>query len=210
MIDNDDRITYLNPACERLYRVQPGEMLGRKLAELYQRRWLKPVIQDITGRKKAEEKLREREHFLHRITEVTPGVLSVFDLEKQCSTFINRTVASVIGYSEEEIAAMGANVAPTLMHPNDLAQFPAHLDRVRALRDDETADFEHRMRDRSGEWRWFHSRDAVFARNGAGRRSPPLTRSRIRFPHGQASGPESHHEDAGRDSYLKAMIRWLA
>ena len=42
MIDNDERITYLNPACERMYRVQAGEMLGRKLGELYQRRWLKP------------------------------------------------------------------------------------------------------------------------------------------------------------------------
>ena len=42
MIDNDERIIFLNPAIERLYRVQPGEMLGRKLGELYQRRWLKP------------------------------------------------------------------------------------------------------------------------------------------------------------------------
>ena len=42
MIDNDERIVFLNPALERLYGVQPGEMLGRKLEELYQRRWLKP------------------------------------------------------------------------------------------------------------------------------------------------------------------------
>ena len=42
MIDNDERIVFLNPALERLYGVQPGEMLGRKLDELYQRRWLKP------------------------------------------------------------------------------------------------------------------------------------------------------------------------
>ncbi len=126
------------------------------------------ISADITARKQAEETLREREHFLQRIIDVTPGVLVVFDLEKQCSFFNNRTVASVVGYSVEEIAAMGANVVPTLMHPDDCARFPAHLERVRALRDDESADFEHRMRDRAGEWHWFQNRDAVFARDAAG------------------------------------------
>ncbi|MEO6006378.1 MAG: PAS domain S-box protein [Opitutus sp.] len=110
----------------------------------------------------------KRENFLQRLIEVTPSVVHVFDLEQQSSVFINRTVASVVGYRAEEIAAMGDKVAPTLMHPDDLARFPAHLDRVRALRDDEVADFEHRMRDRAGEWHWFHSRDAVFARDAAG------------------------------------------
>ncbi len=219
MIDNDDRITYLNPACERLYRVQPGEMLGRKLSELYQRRWLKPgdeaaaiatlreqgeaswelihvcrdgrelyvhssvclthdasgkvtgiiaAIRDITERMAMEEKLRERENFLQRLTDVSPGVIHVFDLEQKRSVFISRTVASVIGYSEEEIAAMGDNAATLLMHPDELARFPAHLERVRLLDDHETIDFEHRMRSRTGEWHWFHSRDAVFARDAAG------------------------------------------
>jgi PAS domain S-box-containing protein len=46
-IDNDERITYLNSAGERLYRVQPGEMLGRKISELYERRWLKPEDEAI-------------------------------------------------------------------------------------------------------------------------------------------------------------------
>ncbi len=140
------------------------------------------VIQDITDRKRMaeanealllsslrqQEKLREREHFLQRIADVTPGILYAFDLEKQCNVFINRTVATMIGYGAEEIAAMGDTVVPTLMHPDDLAHFPAHLERVGALRADECADFEYRMRDRAGEWRWFHSRDAAFARDAAG------------------------------------------
>ena len=126
------------------------------------------AIRDITARKQLEAKLREREHFLQRLTDVTPGVLQVFDLEKQCNIFMNRTVASGLGYSAEEIAAMGDKVVPTLMHPDDLARFPAHLERGRMLRDDETADFEHRLRDRAGEWHWFHNRDAVFARDAAG------------------------------------------
>jgi len=49
VIDNEERITYLNPAFERLYRVRAGEMLGRKLSELYQRSWLKPEDEAVAN-----------------------------------------------------------------------------------------------------------------------------------------------------------------
>jgi PAS domain S-box-containing protein len=126
------------------------------------------IVEDITARKQAEAQLREREYFLRRLTEVTPSIITVFDLETKRNVFINRTVASALGYTPEEIAAMDAREVPTLMHPDDWARFTAHRDRVRALRDDEVAEFEHRIRDRAGGWHWFHSREAVFARNAAG------------------------------------------
>ncbi|MFM9915067.1 MAG: PAS domain S-box protein, partial [Rhizobacter sp.] len=131
-------------------------------------RYTAAVIDDITERKRAEEALREKEHFLQRITQVTPGVLSVFDLVERRSVFINRSVESVLGYSPEEVQTMGTEVVPTLMHPDDLPRFEQHMARVRALADGEVADFEHQMRDRAGEWRWFHSRDAVFERDAEG------------------------------------------
>jgi PAS domain S-box-containing protein len=123
---------------------------------------------DLSERLNYESVLREREHFLQRVIDVTPGVVCVFDLEKQCSVFINRMVASLLGYSPEEIGAMGSDVVPSLMHPDDLPRFAEHLTRVRTLADHEIADFEHRMRARSGAWRWFHNRDAVFARDAEG------------------------------------------
>ncbi len=126
------------------------------------------AVRDITEQKAAEATLREREHFLQRVTDVSPSVIQVFDLIEQRSIFINRSVGSILGYSGEEIVAMGDNVVPTLMHPDDLMRLPAHLDRVRRLDGDEIADFEHRLRDRDGAWHWFHSRDAVFARDAAG------------------------------------------
>ena len=126
------------------------------------------IAADITARKQAEAQLREREHFLQRLTDVSPSIIVVFDLVEQRCVFISRSVASLLGYSPEEVIAMGGNVVPMLVHPDDLARFPAHLERVRALRDDEVADFEHRLRDHAGEWHWFHNLDAVFARDAAG------------------------------------------
>jgi PAS domain S-box-containing protein len=41
-VDNDNRITYLNPAAERQYGFEAAELLGRNLDEVLQYRWLRP------------------------------------------------------------------------------------------------------------------------------------------------------------------------
>ena len=126
------------------------------------------LVTDETARMEAASALRESEHFLQRVTEVTPGILQVYDLEEKRNVFINRSVASVLGYSPDEVQAMGAPVVPALMHPDDLPRFEEHLGRVRGLADGEVLEFEHRMRHRTGDWLWFRNRDAIFARHGDG------------------------------------------
>ena len=67
MIDNDERILYLNPAGEHLYRVKAVEVLGRNISELYKRRWLKPgdeAAANATLREKGEA-LWELIHITH-------------------------------------------------------------------------------------------------------------------------------------------------
>jgi two-component system CheB/CheR fusion protein len=46
-IDNDSRVTYLNPAAERQYQVSASEILGRKLEELYRHDWPNPHLEPI-------------------------------------------------------------------------------------------------------------------------------------------------------------------
>src|SRR5687768_1446779 len=46
-IDNESRVTYLNPAAERQYQITSSEMLGRKLEELYKHTWPDPQIESI-------------------------------------------------------------------------------------------------------------------------------------------------------------------
>ena len=126
------------------------------------------VIRDVTARKLVEADLQRSEHFLKRVTDVTPGVIQVVDLDEQRSVFANRSLTAVLGYTSEDVDAMGVGIVTTLMHPEDLARFPEHLSQMRALQDDEIAEFEYRMRDKSGAWRWFYSRGAVFMRDADG------------------------------------------
>ena len=126
------------------------------------------AVRDVTAQKLATEELRANQHFLERVTDITPGVIHVFDLEKQLSVYVNRSVATVLGYSPQDIEDLGTQVVQALMHPDDLPRFEVHQQSLRRLPDHETLTFEYRVLDQSGQWHWFHSRDTVFARNAKG------------------------------------------
>jgi PAS domain S-box-containing protein len=57
-VDNNERITYLNAAAERQYRVYAGEVLGHKLEEIYHYRWLSKADEEM-----AVAALRETGHW---------------------------------------------------------------------------------------------------------------------------------------------------
>jgi PAS domain S-box-containing protein len=152
---------------------QGREALALGAQDFLGKAWITPeslsrAVANAVERFRLTKTVRENEHFLQRITDVTPGVLHVFDLEMNRSVFINRSVASVLGYTADEVQKMGADLISALMHPDDVPRFEEHMMCLRELNDNEVADFEHRMRDRLGKWHWFQSRDAVFARDERG------------------------------------------
>ena len=117
----------------------------------------------------SEKRLRESEYVVQRINAAAASVVYIFDVRTMRNVFVNQTALTLLGYSAADIQGMGANLVPALMHPDDQPRFALHLSRVRELRDDEVAQFEHRMRDRTGTWHWFEARDAVFSRDAGGR-----------------------------------------
>lgn len=123
---------------------------------------------DITERKRVEESLREREHFLQRLTEAVPNLIYVYDLEANRSSYANRELWELLGYTREERDALGEPFFLAVLHPDDRASVPDYLARLQALRDGSVLEREYRVRHRSGAWRWFFSRELVFARGPDG------------------------------------------
>lgn len=121
------------------------------------------------ARRVAEDALREREHFLQRVIDVTPGLLHIFDLQERRLSLVNPAVQATLGYTPQEMLALSGRALSSLFHPEDLPRVDAHLLRLCALGDEQTADVEYRVRDRYGAWHWLHSRDAVFLRDVNGR-----------------------------------------
>lgn len=127
-----------------------------------------PEGRDITDKKKTEEQLCRSQHFIQRIAETTPGLLYVHDLIERRNVYINRNATEQLGYTPEQIYAMEASVLPSLIHPDDFAGVPRHLERFNTASDTDILEFEYRMQHANGEWRWFCSREIIFKRTEFG------------------------------------------
>ncbi len=122
------------------------------------------IVRDITERKRAEEALRESQRFIQQIAEASPNILYVHDLIDGCNIYINGGVSQILGYTPEEIQAMGGALLRNLIHPEDFAKLPDHYQQFQTGKEGDIFEIEYRMRHKNGEWRWLSSRDTVFSR----------------------------------------------
>lgn len=126
------------------------------------------ISRDMTERKQAEEALEESQSFIQRIADASPNLWYIYDHIEQRNVYSNREIAAVLGYTPEEIQAMGSAILPTIIHPDDLAKFPKHLEKILSISGDDILEIEYRMRDAKGEWRTLLGREIVFARTSEG------------------------------------------
>ncbi|NJM60234.1 MAG: PAS domain-containing protein [Oscillatoriales cyanobacterium RU_3_3] len=87
---------------------------------------------DITALKQTEAALQESQRFNQQVAETLPGVLSVYDAIEQRHVYINPQVGKLLGYTAEQMLEMGSEVIPKTVHPDDIPQIAAHLERCNA------------------------------------------------------------------------------
>jgi diguanylate cyclase (GGDEF)-like protein/PAS domain S-box-containing protein len=127
------------------------------------------TTQDITERRQVEDQLRASQHFIEKITELTPNLLYIYDHIEQRNVYINRSVAETLGYSATAIQSMGANLFPIICHPDDLYLVYQSMQQLHSLQDREFVEIEYRVKNAQGQWCWLYSRDMVFSRTADGR-----------------------------------------
>lgn len=129
---------------------------------------LSRIAPSFRSAQSAETHLREQQHFLQRVLDTEPGTVYIYDLAERRSVFINRHWLRAYGYSAEETQSMDSDLLARLFHPDDLARIAAHHDTWRRAGDQDIREIEYRIRTKGGEWRWLHSREALFARDDSG------------------------------------------
>ena len=127
------------------------------------------AIEDISEKKATLAELDRQQRFIERLTHVMPNTLHVFSLAEQRNLWVNRHLGATLGYSVQEIARMGQGFLRLVLHPDDVAPMAAHFDSVVATFDNEVLEFDYRVRDHAGEWRWLRHSDTVFRRDPEGR-----------------------------------------
>lgn len=125
---------------------------------------------DITERKLADLQLQKEQFFIQKITETSPDVITVFDLEKGTNVYGNRELTEVLGYSTEEIQELRDDPAflQKILHPDDLAMAATFLEEFKTYTGTAAREIEYRARRKSGEYIWVSARYNVFRRNTEG------------------------------------------
>lgn len=120
---------------------------------------------DITARKQAEEELRNARNFIQQITDVMPDVLYVYDIVNQLNLYVNQKGAAIVGHPANGVQSPASNFIQHAIHPEDEAAFQEYIHTLRALPDEDVAEFEYRLRTADDTWRWFRSRDKAYRRD---------------------------------------------
>jgi PAS domain S-box-containing protein len=126
------------------------------------------LAHDITERKQAELELIESKRLIEQVTELSSAILYIVDLSELRNVYVNSPMERLLGYSAQEIQAMGMNMFPTLVHSEDLPILVENQRRCFSLLDDEWIETEYRMRDKQGNWHWLYSRDRILSRTADG------------------------------------------
>ena len=130
------------------------------------------TLQDVTSLKIIEREHQEKEHFIQKIAELTPSIISVYDIKTGGFLFINQAIQTIMGYRPEEVLKKGTEFFTQITHPEDLprilAENQAAVEKANNKNSSDTADhvqeFTYRMRHANGQWRWFHTFGTVFER----------------------------------------------
>ncbi|MEG4212398.1 PAS domain S-box protein [Microcoleus sp. S13_B4] len=127
------------------------------------------VVRDISQRKQAEAALQESQRFSQQIAGASPNILYVCDLIEKKNIYANASIYHILGYTVEEIQAMGPWMMSTLIHPEDSLKMPDYLLQVETGSEGDIFEIEYRIRHKDGSWRWMVSRDTVFAKTADGK-----------------------------------------
>jgi PAS domain S-box-containing protein len=118
---------------------------------------------DVTDQVEATEKIKEQEHFIQQIADASPTILYLYDANKQSMVYINREIFFVLGYLPDEVLAWGSDITEKLYHPDDYHLLPARKQSGKNFQQvDSMIQYECRMKNNEGEWRWLLVREIVF------------------------------------------------
>ncbi|CAG0997756.1 putative diguanylate cyclase DgcE [Burkholderiales bacterium] len=121
---------------------------------------------EVTERKRAEERVRDSEERLQLALDGAQDGVWDWEVVSGRAVYTERW-SQMLGYEPDEIEP-NVRAWTALVHPEDFPKAQAALARHFAGTDDRY-EIEHRMRTKSGEWKWVLARGRVVSRDETGR-----------------------------------------
>ena len=124
---------------------------------------------DITERKLAEEKLKEQNQFINSLIDLNPELIYIFDIVDQENIYSNNGIATILGYSVDEVHQMQNKLLSLIMHPDDFDYYiQVTLPKYVSLKDDEHLKSTYRLKSKTGNWHWFDCDEIIYKRQDDG------------------------------------------
>lgn len=128
------------------------------------------IFENITQRKNNEQELIATKQLLEKITESSPAIISVHDTESDNNIYQNRSMLSVLGYSEDEIIRITESQEGMyqLIHSEDRSVYDRFKGKIPSMKDGKSYPLEFRIKDHQGNWQWIRRLSSIFQRNDKG------------------------------------------
>ncbi len=111
-----------------------------------------------------EEQLRFRDS----VTALVPNNIYIYDIKHKNYVYVNDSFKEFLGYSIEQVKAMGDVFFQDIIHPDDLEFLSRHVRHYETAKKGEIFEFEIRSKNAAGNWRWMRVRESIFKRNELG------------------------------------------
>ena len=128
------------------------------------------TIQDVTERTKVLRELEQSKIFAEAITKQSPNLIYIVDFNSQTYVYAN----GYMGFDPAYLKNLGPKLIDELVHPDDQRQMREHLKELETLKDGEAYQYEQRLLNIKGEWRWMFTRETIFLRDENGKPSQIL------------------------------------
>jgi len=126
---------------------------------------------DVTEKRNHEREIRERKQLLEKIADLSPVVISLYDLRKKQTVYSSRSLLHLLGFSEQERIDIVDKVQNNQNYgicPEDVATLDTFLMKCRNLADGDHEITEYRVLNSQNNWEWINRRTAIFERDENG------------------------------------------
>lgn len=123
----------------------------------------------LLKKKRAEDELKEREYFIQQVAEISPNIISVYDIINKKSIYTNRELITNLGYTKKDLLKFGDKILDVLVHPDDIPKVIERDSKYAILKDDETLELEIRLKSKGGNFRWINTRSKILKRTEEGK-----------------------------------------
>ncbi|MBG8554328.1 PAS domain S-box protein [Hymenobacter guriensis] len=107
-------------------------------------------LTDFTDQQRLSTELASSQRLLERVLETAPNVIYTFDLLEERVTYCNRHMYDLLGYTEQELMAMGVEEWQQLLAAEDRTPMRDYWHAMRAAADGEIRTIEYHVYHRNG------------------------------------------------------------